>query len=65
MSKESALDNLRHADTAYRRADRRRGETAERRKRAVRAALESGMTYQQVADVLGLSRSGVQQLARS
>lgn len=58
------LDALKIADSAWQSAKAEVEAAAEWRKRAVREARESGLTLQEIADVLGVSVAAVSDMAR-
>jgi hypothetical protein len=54
---------LRKAERAYQRAQRRAEETREARNATVLAALDAGMTHAKIAEATGLTRGRIGQLA--
>lgn len=56
-------DELRKAESAYRRASERAEALREKRNDAVCAAIEAGWTHARIAQATGLSRSRVGQIA--
>lgn len=56
-------DELRKAEAAYRAASRRAEAKRLERNQAVRAALKAGMTHAAIADITGLSRGRIGQIA--
>jgi DNA-directed RNA polymerase specialized sigma24 family protein len=58
----TSTEALHWADRTYRACERALAEAREDRRSAVRAALDSGMSYAQVAEVLAVSRGEVQRI---
>lgn len=63
MTAEDVLHGLRDAEDAYRRSCAATDALRQDRNAAVRHALANGLTHQQIADALGLSRGRIAQLA--
>jgi hypothetical protein len=57
--------HLRHAEASYRDASARAEEFREKRNEVVLAALKDGWTHAQVAEITGLTRGRIGQIATS